>query len=162
MTEVDYAKVLADLIRRREQLDAAIRAISEIVGQDAPAGPGLPKPERPRSVTAPGAFAGMSLEEAAKAHLRSVSGSRTTAQIEQALRAGGVKSTAKSFYNSVYSVLRRESLSPESEIEKAGRSRWKLASRPTEGAASEDGPPSGSTREHRPGEQAIERREPGK
>ena len=132
MTEVDYAKVLADLIRRRKQLDAAIRAISEIVGADACEGPELPKPEDAASETAPGAFDGMSLEEAAKAYLRSVSGSRTTAQIEQALRAGGVKSTAKSYYNSVYSVLRRESLSPESEIEKAGRSRWELTARPTE------------------------------
>ena len=145
MTEIDYAKVLADLIRRREQLDAAIRAISEIVGPDACAGPGLPEPEGPTSELAPGAFDGMSLEEAAKAYLRSVSGSRTTAQIEQALRAGGVKTRAKSFYNSVYSVLRRESLSAESEIEKAGKSRWKLASRRAEDAVSGDGSPPPST-----------------
>jgi len=40
MSEVDYSAVLADLHRRRDEMDTAIRAIEQIAGQAAIGGTG--------------------------------------------------------------------------------------------------------------------------
>ena len=69
-------------------------------------------------------FAGMSNPDAAKAYLRSVSEPKETAEVRDALAAGGVDSSAKSFHSSVYIALKR--LAERKELIQLDDGRWTL------------------------------------
>jgi len=60
------------------------------------------------SISAPDAFFGLGLIEAAKKYLAAAKAPRSAKEIAQALVAGGFTTTSKDFNNTVFSVLSRE------------------------------------------------------
>jgi hypothetical protein len=103
---INYEAVLADLEARRAQLDSAIAAIRQIMGQLG--GVGLVPPASGASVPSGtlqhDAFIGMSIPEAAKKYLASVRRKLSTQDLMTALEAGGLP---PSKYGTVYAILRR-------------------------------------------------------
>ena len=76
--------------------------------------------ETSRDAEAP--FAGMSNPDAAKTYLRAVGEPKETAEVRDALAAGGIDSSAKTFHSSIYTALRR--LADKKEIVRLGDGRW--------------------------------------
>lgn len=97
----DYARILEDLQNQRAAIDEAIDAISrllstttgvEVGGHRAPTG----------------AFANMTVIEAARKYLTMIQRPAPTKEIVQALEKGGLQHNAKDFYASVYAILRQQ------------------------------------------------------
>lgn len=107
----DYKDVLADLKakkvaidRERAKLDAAITAFERLVSGEA-SGPST-KPASRSGVTSR-TFAGLTVHQAVTKYLRATKEPQTSAQIQNALRAGGKRSKSKSFNAIVYKTLSR-------------------------------------------------------
>ena len=133
---VDWAAVLAELEAKRVALDKAISSLRVVIAsgvlfgsaEDAmPAmadsvGVGLHGGDVPI-----GAFLGKSIPEAAKLCLQIVKKKMTTREIAEALKKGGIETTAKtSFPSIVHSILMRAARSGTG-IVKLDRSHWGLA-----------------------------------
>jgi|HubBroStandDraft_6_1064221.scaffolds.fasta_scaffold00993_16 hypothetical protein len=73
-----------------------------------------------------GAFLGKSIPEAAELYLAIVKGKRTSKEIADALRKGGVESKSQNFTQNVHSGLDRARKTPNSGIVKLDRSHWGL------------------------------------
>lgn len=102
----DYVKILEELKGRRAAidtesaaLDEAIEAVSKLLETKGVAVVGR-KPS--------GAFAGMTIIDAAKKYLASVQRPAPTKEIVEALERGGLQHKAKDFYASVYAILRQQ------------------------------------------------------
>lgn len=107
---IDYRAVLADLEKKREDLDAAIAVIRVLLGEETTEGTARGSGGSGRGDSAPdlkGAFLGMSIAEAAKQYLAMVKMAQTAPQIAKALEAGGIFSDSKNFPGTVYATLRR-------------------------------------------------------
>jgi hypothetical protein len=130
MNPVDYAEVLADLERRKGELEAAIHAIRRLIDPHAPmAVPAFPSPYAPAPATPlvtetprPFPFLGMTIPEATIAHLRAVQKPLTTHEIIAALKQGGLRD---SNYQTVYQVLRRRAR--EKHDLAVDKGKWNLA-----------------------------------
>lgn len=134
MTTVDYAEVLADLERRKGELEVAISAIRRLVNPSAPApypasysGPAYPLPSAPGPATSPEParpfpFLGMTIPEATISHLRSSQKPLSTHEVIAALKQGGLRD---SNYQTVYQVLRRRAR--EKQDLAVDKGKWHLA-----------------------------------
>jgi Adenosine deaminase z-alpha domain len=129
---IDYGAIIADLEAKRAALDAtltAFRAAQALgaLGQlgDASAASTLVPSVSGGEVPA-GAFLGKSIPEAAKLYLAIVKRKQTSREIADALKNGGIESTAKNFYGNVHAILDR-ARKAGSGIIKLGRSNWGLA-----------------------------------
>lgn len=96
--EANYATVLADLERRRDQLDLAILTLKAIMAQ------GGASPNGPDGKIAHDAFLKMSIPDATKKYLSMARQKKSTQSIIDALEEGGLP---RSVYSTVYAVLRR-------------------------------------------------------
>ena len=118
--QIDYTAVLADLENDRDELDTLIAFIKrKKLGQEAGqegTGTGMIH-TRPVTIrtgpgaltfSAPDAFFGLGLIDAAKKYLSGVKAPRSAKEIAQALVSGGFTTTSKDFNNTVFSVLSRE------------------------------------------------------
>ena len=115
MSEIDYPAVLADLERRRDELDAAINAIRYIVGSpsvDTPMPYVGPKStttlvdpiQPPKSHT----FFNMGIGDAAKKYLGMAKEPKRAKDIAIALKRGGLINASPNFAATVSTTLRRE------------------------------------------------------
>ena len=122
MNPVDYVEVLADLERRKAELETAINAIRRLVDPALPPGAGSPSPlastEGPRSYP----FLGMTIPEAAIAHLRASQKPLSTHEVIAALKQGGLRDST---YQTVYQVLRRRAR--EKQDIAVDKGKWHLA-----------------------------------
>ena len=117
----DYTAVLADLKARRDKLDAAIRAIEEIVqGGDVAAAPTGGNGE-----IASDAFFQMTVLDAAKKSLGMAKRPRGATAIAEALEQGGLTHRSKSLASTVYTTLKRED-DRGGDVMKVGKE-WGLA-----------------------------------
>jgi len=113
----DYTAIIADLESKRAALDATITAFraaqaAGALGQagDMPAGATLAVPFGASGGEVPvGAFLGRSIPEAAKLCLQILKRKMTSREIAEALKKGGIESTAKNFPTIVHSILDRAS-----------------------------------------------------
>jgi len=103
MSEVDYSAVLADLHRRRDEMDTAIRAIEQIAGQATVGGTGGAEGAEIRSDT----FFGMSILDGAKKYLRMTKKPQKQVAIARALKRGGLINQSPNFESTVGTTLRR-------------------------------------------------------
>ncbi|MBY0503261.1 MAG: hypothetical protein K2X03_05105 [Bryobacteraceae bacterium] len=125
MASVDYIEVLADLERRKAELEVAIVAIRRLANLPAP-GPLAPVVEfaTPSATEAPRAFPllGMTIPEATIAHLRAAQRPLSTYEVIAALKQGGLRG---SNYQTVYQVLRRRAR--EKQDLSVDKGKWHLA-----------------------------------
>ena len=104
MPDIDYTAVLADLERKRDELDAAINAIRPFVGTAASSGTDRPGPDGLQ----PDSFFGMNILDAAVKYLQIEKRPKRAEEIADALLAGGYMSNAKNFHANVSTTLRRD------------------------------------------------------
>jgi len=124
-TAIDYKAVLKDLLAKRAELDAAIRAIQPMAGepvsQDGVAVPSNPTNGTLRSDT----FFGMGIGDAAVKFLGLVKAPKNIQQIMLALEQGGLTHTSKNFYGTVFTALKRR-VDNEGDITRVKRGEWGL------------------------------------
>lgn len=106
-----YRTVLKDLKRRKKVFDAAIAGVTALLGESEAALQAclpvpLPKTQKSGDVVS-GAFADLSLPEAAQIYLSTVKNPQSTADIADALKRGGYPTKSRNFRNTVRSVLDR-------------------------------------------------------
>ena len=104
-----YRMVLKDLQKRKTAIEAAMASITSLMGENEttsciPAVP--PKRQESRRVES-GAFADLTLTEAARQHLDVMKQPQSTAEIAEALKRGGYPTEARNFRSTVRSVLDR-------------------------------------------------------
>lgn len=136
---IDYEAVLADLRARRDQLNATIAGLEQVMGivrvaaSAAAQGSsnGLADSEDrakaaerdenlPKQVESD-TFFGLSAVEAAKKYLKIVKRPAAMKEIEDALRAGGYLTNSQNFYANLYTAVMRSS-----DFRKVGK-KWGLA-----------------------------------
>lgn len=132
-----YAIVIADLTRRRDDLDRAIRQLEAMAAGNISATsdtgkPPMGNPASPRTgghgkvggkVGGNGAFTGMKVAEAVKALLSRHGGPMSPADIAAGLAAGGLRIAGTNTVTSVLNRRRRE----VGDVESPGRGLWTLA-----------------------------------
>lgn len=125
--EIDYTSVLADLIEKRDRLNAAINGIQAMLGiQGLASTPSTAtKPENSQEL-GEGAFLGMSIADAAKKLMAARRKNMRTEEIYNELKAGGLVFSGDSPVNSVGSVLNR-TFSTGGDIVRVSRGVWGLA-----------------------------------
>ena len=106
-----YRTVLKDLKRRKKVIDAAIAGVTALMGEsEAELQACLPVSLRNTQESgdlASGAFADLSLTDAAQIYLSTVKDPQSTADIADALKRGGYPTESRNFRNTVRSVLDR-------------------------------------------------------
>lgn len=118
---VDYSAVLADLKERRDKLNVTIAAIEEIAKTIPASAASRSGPTELR----PDSFFQMPVLDAAVAYLRMMKRPKGASEIADALEAGGLTHSSKSFPSTVYTTLKRDA-DKEGEIIKVGQN-WGLA-----------------------------------
>jgi hypothetical protein len=111
--EMNYETILAWLEAKRTALDQAIAGVRALMGLEQQSGASAPMmPTGLRVATAediqPGTFLSMSITDATRKFLGLVKQSQTTAEICDALKRGGLHSTAKNYFANVYTILVRQ------------------------------------------------------
>ena len=142
-------QVLSELREEREiyameieELDIVIRRLEERLSKPGPSGRQA-RPSGAEEMTGQSEqadalpFVGMSNAEAAKVYLESSDAVRTTVEVRQALKEGGMESDAQSYHATVYTALKR--LADRGEIQDLGDGRWAPLSVEAEVATSPDG-----------------------
>ena len=106
-----YRTVLKDLKRRKKVIDAAIAGVTALMGESEAelqaCLPALPSKTQASRDLASGAFADLTLIEAAQIYLSTVKDPQSTADIADALKRGGYPTESRNFRNTVRSVLDR-------------------------------------------------------
>jgi hypothetical protein len=122
--KIDYAAVLADLVAKRDQLNAAIEAIEVMTGQTVtPSGSRVKdEPTEVRSDS----FFGLTFPQAAKKYLAIAKRPQSAKEIAEALNRGGITHQSTNFTNTIYTTLKRED-DRGGDIIKVGK-HWGLAS----------------------------------
>lgn len=95
---------LADLRSQRAKIDGLIAAIEETLGQTESRTQDVPE-NGASGHRRRGPYSGMTIAAAAIQFLRSAGKPQRTAQVMNALRDGGLKSSSKSLYRTIYSTL---------------------------------------------------------
>ena len=150
--EIDYSAVLADLKKRRDDLDKAIAGIEQLIGLPASSAPdansaetvdgdkvgkGVRIPLRgtvkaadsplPSSGPIPSdAFFGMSIAQATQKFLTMRKKPATAPEIAEALEQGGLPHQSSRLPNTVNSVLTRNSVGAAPIFAKVKRGTWGL------------------------------------
>jgi|SRR5208282_4440468 len=132
--DLDYGAFLADLEAKRAALERAIASLKAVMSGGALAGTGATVELADLMNTGihggeipVGAFLGKSIPEAAKLCLQITKKKMTTREIAEALKKGGLETTAKtSFPAIVHSILMR-AVRAGGDIMKLDRSHWGLA-----------------------------------
>jgi len=107
---IDYQAVLADLKTKRDDLNAAIKAVEIILGQTSSQdGTPMTQPGAGKTSLRTDSFFGMGIGDAAVKYLGMVKAPRSTNAIMKALEEGGLTHTSKSFYGTVFTALKRRS-----------------------------------------------------
>jgi hypothetical protein len=118
-----YAAVLADLLRRREEIENAIKVIESVRGVGT-AGT-APSAAEQSDVNQHGRYLGMSIAEAAKLLLKSRRRTMTSAEIVEGLVAGGLALTSAEPANVIGSILTRRFYGP-GDVVRVSRGQWGL------------------------------------
>jgi hypothetical protein len=105
---VDYESVLADLRARRDQLDAAISAIEAMLGISTDDTIASVARVMESKEIKDDTFLGMSVPAATRKYLLMMKRPQSTQEIADALRRGGIHSTAKHFSTTIYTALSRQ------------------------------------------------------
>jgi hypothetical protein len=122
-----YETVLADLRKKREQIDHAIQAIENLRGgAGVGSAPAAPQMSQPVAAEGPGAFLGMTIPDAAKALLATRRRPLNNPEISAAFKAGGLHMNSVDPVNTIGSVLTRR-FNQVGDIVKVGRGTWGLA-----------------------------------
>ncbi len=119
--DADYQAVLADLKRRRDEFDAAIKTVEGIIAQLGPTSSNSGKIRSVQDIPSD-AFLTLTIPEAAIKYLGLVRSAQTVAQIWEALKTGGLPHTK---YNAVYNALLRREAQVE-DIVKLPDGSWGL------------------------------------
>lgn len=138
-----YEHVLADLRRRRDELDTAIRAVEAVRGVSSVAAPqsGGSTLDDTRPVPQAGSvYSGVSIAEAAKMVLITNGGPMRTSEIVPLIQAGGVNLKSADPNNTTNSILSRRANSV-GDIVRIGRSAWDLRERAAASAQASAPPP---------------------
>ncbi len=106
-TPIDYQAVLADLKKRREDLDKAIAAVEPIAAAQALGTSGSTQTYSESNIPND-AFFNMTVVEAVIKYLRIVKRKKSIREIVKALEDGGFTHQSKNFYNVVSSIVSRE------------------------------------------------------
>ena len=125
--QVDYVKVLADLERRRDEINQVIVTIRGLAGMatDSAAGSiGQPGAANGSGTLKPHMFFGMSAPDAARAYLAAVKEPRTAAKIADGLERHGWTTTSKDPSNIVRTALTR--LAEDGEVVQVKDKEWGL------------------------------------
>ena len=123
-----YSAVLADLQRRRDEIDGAIQAIQIVRGASATFTPGpvaVVTDSAPMSLNESGQFLGMSISEAAKKFLSAKRRTMNSADLATALQSGGLALTSNDPANTIGSVLTRR-FNTVGDIVRVSRGQWGL------------------------------------
>jgi hypothetical protein len=133
---LDYAVILADLEAKRTALDQSIASLRAAMGQgagqsgDASSALTNLRPSfgsNGAEVPIPsGAFLGKSIPDAARLYLEIQRGKRTSKEIAEGLRKGGMETTSSNFPQILHSGLDRARKLPGSPLVKLDRSHWGL------------------------------------
>lgn len=129
---IDYEAVIRDLERKRAEsnasFDAAISALRRVsTGQPAPQRitPSLP------FATATAPYRGMTMIEAAMAHIKGAGRAVPNMELAKAVEEGGFAHKSKNFPNTLNSILWRRSKTI-GDVRKSGRG-WELAEGKSQG-----------------------------
>lgn len=125
----DYSSVLTDLYAKRAKIDSAIQAIEELAVDSVNSSTmkGLRSSgHQNRGSSSTSEFKGMTIAAATIKHLQRVGEPQLTADIAEALKAGGLGSNSKSLYRTVYNTLVAR-MKQNKDITKVG-SKWSLPS----------------------------------
>lgn len=120
-----YDVVIADLLRQRDEIDAAIQAIQRVhakVAAGSASGQPAPSAARPEAT---GDFLGLSIAEAAKKLLSLRRRTMTTSEIAEGLKSAGYPMTAAEPGNVVGSVLSRR-FDNVGDVVRVARGQWGL------------------------------------
>lgn len=130
--DIDYAAAIADLERRRDELDRMIASLRTIWGVGptggGPSG-GTPnggpsgRQDAPREIRSD-TFFNMKAPEAVRSYLAIMKRPQSVKEIEEGLLAGGFISSAKDLYNNPYTTVTR--LQDAEEVVKV-HGKWGLA-----------------------------------
>lgn len=124
--EIDYSQVLADLISKRDKLNAAIAGIETMLGIQAATTPvSSVKADVPANTLGEGAFLGMSIADATRKLLSVRRRNMRTEEIVNELRSGGIVFSGEAG-NTVGSVLNR-TYTAGGPIVRVSRGVWGLA-----------------------------------
>lgn len=124
MTEkADYAGVLSELRRERDELDGLIAALERRMGAT-----GAPSPTGRTAELTENTFFGMKTLDAAKKYLEMETRPQTAPDIAAAPQRGGLQKEAKNFTNAVYTMLYRED-SRGGTVIRLPQKKWGLAER---------------------------------
>jgi len=125
---VDYKVVLADLKRKRDDLDKAIAGIETILGLSvsvAISGVAATAEVGTAEVKSD-SFFGMSIVQAAQKYLGMMKKPMGTPEISEALAKGGLLNQSENFGNTVGSVLARNAENENGTICRVSRGTWGL------------------------------------
>jgi hypothetical protein len=106
---VDYKAVLDDLKGKRIGIDAAIKAVEQILGQAPSAAAEVAASIDGSAPLRSDTFFGMGIGDAAVKYLTLTKAPRSTNAIMKALEEGGLTHTSKNFYGTVFTALKRRS-----------------------------------------------------
>jgi hypothetical protein len=108
--EMNYETILAWLEAKKNAIDQAIAGVRALVGLEQSDGSVNLPPLRVSGSgeVESGTFLGMGIGEATKRYLAMVKKPQTTAAICEALKRGGLHSTAKHYTANVYAILSRQ------------------------------------------------------
>ena len=131
---IDYGPIIAELERKRDELTRTIEVLRAIAGMPTlPGGPtsgggglggGASVGDRTPELRSD-AFFGMKAPEAIKAYLNIVKQPKTVREIADGLEQGGFLTSAKAFYNNLYTALVR--MQRDGEVVQLPQKRWGLA-----------------------------------
>lgn len=124
MRDITLTAYLESLRSRRAKLDALITSIEEELGQETSTESGGESSSNVRQRPPRGPYHGMTIIDAAIKFLGSVGSPQLTRDIQRALWQGGLKSSSRSPYRTVYSTLRTR-FENKGDIVKKG-SKWGL------------------------------------
>ncbi|WP_298915780.1 HTH domain-containing protein [uncultured Algimonas sp.] len=126
-----YAAVIADLIKKRDALNATISSLQALSGGDIPTTLGAAKPGAAATSATmqahpkEGQFLGMSIVEGADIILNAARRKMKTSEIVEQLEAGGMEFTSANVTNTVGSVLNRR-MHKHGDIVSPERGYWGL------------------------------------
>ena len=124
-TIIDYRAVLADLESKKAAIEATIAGVRMLLAQSITPGT-TPLTVSGGKVTA-NSFSKMGAVEAAENYLNLANQLKSTAEIVEALEAGGIVHTSQDFKKTISTVLSAKARDASSEITKVG-DKWGLAS----------------------------------